>query len=83
MLFLDEGQSLNQRMAAAPADRADMSSLLEEARLGAAYEGLMMMQWRNIGLRGRPQLLRLVGGWKINDVIKDVISCFFFLKKKS
>ena len=57
VLRLDvEGASLDERPHT-ERDPAATISLLAQARLGEHREGLMA-QWRNVGLRGRPQLLQ-------------------------
>lgn len=56
LAFEREGPALDQRLEADEGPRA-ISSLVEQARLGEGREGLMA-QWRNVGLRGRPQLLQ-------------------------
>lgn len=56
VLSLDvNGLPLGQGRLAAP--EHDDGTLLDVARLGDTREGLMS-QWRNVGLRGRPQLLQ-------------------------
>lgn len=59
ILRLDrEGPPLGQRLAEAGGlDEGVHLSLLEHAKVGEGREGLMA-QWRNVGLRGRPQLLQ-------------------------
>lgn len=54
VLQLDRNDRLSRRGAAAKG----AGTLLDEAKLGANYAGQMMTQWRNLGLRGRPQLLQ-------------------------
>ena len=56
-----EGPPLDQRLRVDGAPTATVS-LLEQARLGQHREGLMA-QWRNVGLRARPQLLQQ--GWLV------------------
>ncbi|HIL81046.1 MAG TPA: hypothetical protein EYG54_07270 [Myxococcales bacterium] len=51
-----EGFPLDRRLRFAGKPDAEVS-LLGQARLGEHREGLMA-QWRNVGLRGRPQLLQ-------------------------
>lgn len=51
-----DGPPLDQRLRSEKAP-AKTVSLLEQAQLGEHREGLMT-QWRNVGLRGRPQLLQ-------------------------
>ena len=51
-----EAIPLDQRLRV-ERETAATFSLLEQARLGERREGLMA-QWRNVGLRGRPQLLQ-------------------------
>ena len=59
MLRIDrDGPPLGQRLTDGPRfDKTRPVSMLEQAELGAGREGLMA-QWRNVGLRGRPQLLQ-------------------------
>lgn len=59
-----EGPPLDQRLRLS-GDPAVTVSLLEQARLGEYREG-MMAQWRNVGLRGRPQLLQQA--WLVPEV---------------
>jgi hypothetical protein len=59
-----EGFPLDQRLRFAGEPGAKVS-LLEQARLGEHREGLMA-QWRNVGLRGRPQLLQQA--WLVPEV---------------
>jgi hypothetical protein len=55
-----DGDALHQRSPEIPAfDERNPVSLLGQAELGEHREGLMA-QWRNVGLRGRPQLLQQV-----------------------
>ena len=54
-LELDDGASLD-RTPRLPG--STVPSLVDQVQLGAAYDDLMMAQWRNIGLRGRAQLLQ-------------------------
>ena len=57
VLHLDpHGPALDQRLRV-PGGPTAKVSLLEQARLGENRTGLMA-QWRNVGLRGRPQLLQ-------------------------
>ncbi len=58
-----EGPPLDRRLRV---DRAPTAthSLLKQARLGQYREGLMA-QWRNVGLRARPQLLQQ--GWLVPE----------------
>lgn len=48
----------NDRLSRRGIPGAGSGTLLDEAYLGANYQGQMMTQWRNLGLRGRPQLLQ-------------------------
>lgn len=57
-LPLDPVDRLTRRSVGSRAGLGESSTVFDEARLGANYPGQMMMQWRNIGLRGRPQLLQ-------------------------
>ena len=59
-----EGPPLDQRFRVDGAPAATVS-LLEQARLGQHREGLMA-QWRNVGLRGRPQLLQQA--WLVPEI---------------
>jgi len=57
-LRLSEDAVLNQRLRLSPhAARVGRKSLLVQAQQGAGREGLMV-QWRNVGRRDRPQLLQ-------------------------
>lgn len=58
------GPPLDQRPRARDASATEIS-LLEQARLGEYREGLMT-QWRNVGLRGRPQLLQQA--WLVPEI---------------
>jgi len=58
VLPLNSGDHLNRRKVLDDSAQIGTASLLDEAALGAEYKGQMMMQWRNTGLRGRPQLLQ-------------------------
>ena len=58
-----EGPPLDQRLRVDGVPTATVS-LLEQARLGQHREGLMA-QWRNVGLRARPQLLQQ--GWLVPE----------------
>ncbi len=58
-----EGPPLDQRVRVDGASTATLS-LLKQARLGQYREGLMA-QWRNVGLRARPQLLQQ--GWLVPE----------------
>ena len=58
-----EGPPLDQRLRVDGAPAATVS-LLKQARLGQYREGLMA-QWRNVGLRARPQLLQQ--GWLVPE----------------
>ena len=58
-----EGPPLDQRLRV-DGEPAATVSLLEQARLGQHREGLMA-QWRNVGLRARPQLLQQ--GWLVPE----------------
>jgi len=58
-----DGPPLDQRLRADGALTANVS-LLAQARLGQYREGLMA-QWRNVGLRARPQLLQQ--GWLVPE----------------
>jgi len=58
ILSLDTSDRLNRRTAVAQTAQNSAATLFDEASLGEQYPGQMMMQWRNIGLRGRPQLLQ-------------------------
>jgi len=62
-----EGPPLDQRLRV-EGDPAATVSLLEQARLGEHREGLMA-QWRNVGLRGRPQLLQQA--WLVPELAPD------------
>ena len=62
-----EGPPLDQRLRVDGAPAATVS-LLDQARLGEHREGLMA-QWRNVGLRGRPQLLQQV--WLVPELAPD------------
>ena len=62
-----EGPPLDQRLRVDGAPAATVS-LLEQARLGEHRDGLMA-QWRNVGLRGRPQLLQQV--WLVPELAPD------------
>ena len=56
----EEGAPLRQLLKRSSGlSETDSVSMLEQAELGADREGLMA-QWRNVGLRGRPQLLQQV-----------------------
>ena len=57
-LSLDSDDHLSRRVAFGRSAEKVQSSLIDEAALGVQYPGEMMMQWRNTGLRGRPQLLQ-------------------------
>ena len=57
-LLLDPRDRLSSRATVGDAIRHPSTNMLDEARLGEKYDGQMMMQWRNIGLRGRPKLLQ-------------------------
>jgi hypothetical protein len=56
LTFDPAGPPLNERLRVEPS-RNQPVSLLAQARLGEHREGLMS-QWRNVGLRDRPQLLQ-------------------------
>ena len=58
-----KGPPLDQRLRVDGVPTATVS-LLEQARLGQHREGLMA-QWRNVGLRARPQLLQQ--GWLVPE----------------
>ncbi|MFP6605259.1 MAG: hypothetical protein VCC19_01665 [Myxococcota bacterium] len=62
-----EGPALDKRLRVDGAPAATVS-LLDQARLGEHREGLMA-QWRNVGLRGRPQLLQQV--WLVPELAPD------------
>ena len=62
-----EGPPLDQRQRVDGAPAATVS-LLKQARLGQYREGLMA-QWRNVGLRARPQLLQQ--GWLVPEFAPD------------
>ena len=62
-----EGPPLDQRLRVDGGPAATVS-LLEQARLGQHREGLMA-QWRNVGLRARPQLLQQ--GWLVPEFAPD------------
>lgn len=54
----EDGAPLDHRLPdLSPLGEARPVSLLRQAKLGVGREGLMA-QWRNVGLRGRPQLLQ-------------------------
>jgi type II secretory pathway component PulC len=57
-LGLDARDRLTRRAAVAVTVQDSAATLFDEASLGEKYPGQMMMQWRNTGLRGRPQLLQ-------------------------
>ena len=57
-LRLDSEVQLSSRGTVGEAGRRSSNTMLDEAALGEKYQGQMMIQWRNIGLRGRPQLLQ-------------------------
>lgn len=57
-LLLDHADRLSSRATVGEATAHSSTNMFDEARLGEKYAGQMMMQWRNIGLRGRPQLLQ-------------------------
>ncbi len=57
-LSLDSVDRLRRRRAEGTAALRNSSTVIDEASLGEKYPGQMMLQWRNIGLRGRPQLLQ-------------------------
>ena len=57
-LKLNASDRLDRRAVVAPATQDSAATLIDEASLGEKYPGQMMMQWRNVGLRGRAQLLQ-------------------------
>lgn len=58
ILSLDATDQLSRRAGVARTASDSTTTIFDEASLGEKYPGQMMMQWRNIGLRGRPQLLQ-------------------------
>ncbi len=65
--FEFDGSPLDQRLRGG-GESISALSLLEQARLGEDREGLMA-QWRNVGLRGRPQLLQQA--WLVPEIAPD------------
>ncbi|MEH6580502.1 MAG: hypothetical protein V7754_01105 [Halioglobus sp.] len=57
-LSLDPDDRLSRREVVAEGGSQVHNTLVDEATLGERYPGEMMVQWRNIGLRGRAQLLQ-------------------------
>ena len=62
-----EGPPLDQRLRTSESSHEGVS-MLDQARVGEHRDGLMS-QWRNVGLRGRPQLLQQV--WLVPEFSSD------------